>query len=409
MEDSALLAVIIFTIMTTIFVFAYYSYKDPVFQSAVLSYLRMLSSSELRFVILTWEQDQFKVGKEERHEIRSNLRQSNILWHDTKWHSGKLKILKKAYDLIKGMLYSCLLILRYDAKRIYTEGFPGAIIGHYLSKIVRRPHIIHTFEPHADYMAEAGVWKKDDWEYRLLKKLEVPIAIHAETIITGTSGYKELLSRNIEKDSIRVIPSCVDTTHYRFLAEKRRQIRLTLGLKDNDIVIVYLGKIGGMYMDEELFDFFKLCLSIKPEGFFFFLFTNGREELIRRRLGEYQIPDTRILFKYLSSEKVPDYLSAADIGFCAIRPIPNRRFSSPIKTGEYWACGLPILIPQGISDDYLIAQQEGIGFSFKNTKEITLEVMEKLKNLDRQEIARKGFRFRGLKRYRQEFFHIFRT
>ena len=393
--------------MNTIFVFAYYSFKDPVFQSAVLPYIKLTSSTQLNFILLTWERQEFQMDEIVKLQLRRDLQHCGITWYETSWHSGRLKILKKAFDMVKGLVYSMLLIRRHKAKKIYSEGFPGAIIGHYLSKMLRIPHIIHTFEPHADYMMEAGIWNQKSWEYRLLKNLEIPIANHAQHVITATKEYKNVLLERGAKSNICVIPSCIDTSFYQYLPRKREEIRSHMGLKSDQIVIVYLGKLGGMYMDEELFRFFNQCLQHASDKFFFFLFTNDPVEKIVQSLKFWKIPLSKVFFKFLAKDEVPCYLSAADIGFCGIRPIKSRRFSSPIKNGEYWACGLPTLIPQGISDDYIHAVEAYIGFTFNDVSEIDLSVLKSLKAIDRHTIQEKAFVLRGLARYKQTYLTIF--
>ena len=344
--------------MRPIFIFAYYSYKDPVFQSSVLPYFTKPESQEKRkIILLTWEQNQFELSDQEVGDIKRDLKEQDIFWYKVKWHSGRFKMLKKAYDFIFGFFFSFLLVLKYKVSVIYSEGFPGAIISHFVSLLSQRPHIIHTFEPHADYMADAGVWKRNSWEYLLIKYLEITIANYAKAIITATSAYKEILEKKGVNTKIVVLPSCIDTEVYKFSAQAREKIRTELNIKNDQVVITYLGKLGGMYMEEELFKFFSQCLQFNPEKFRFFLFTKIAHDSLKGYLQKYCISEKVLLCKYLKKEDVPAYLSASDIGFCAVRPIPSQRYSSPIKNGEYWACGLPIIIPEGVSDDFILVRE----------------------------------------------------
>jgi hypothetical protein len=41
--------------------------------------------------------------------------------------------------------------------------------------------------------------------------------------------------------------------------------------------------------------------------------------------------------------------------------VPSKRFGTPVKDGEYWACGLPIVIMPDISDDSQIVSDENAG------------------------------------------------
>jgi hypothetical protein len=84
---------------------------------------------------------------------------------------------------------------------------------------------------------------------------------------------------------------------------------------------------------------------------------------------------------------VKDYLSAADFAFATIKSTPIRLYCCPVKNGEYWASGLPILLEDGIGDDSDIIKSEGGGIilnkaraidSFKKMKDYLLVGREKL-------------------------------
>lgn len=389
--------------MHTVFVFAYYSYKDPVFQSAVLPYLKMVKQQGLRFALLTWEQEGHQLKDSEISHFSDELRSYNIIWHRTNWNSGSFKIFKKVYDFAKGLILSFFLIKKYKANKIYTEGFPGAVIGHYLSKITRRKHIVHTFEPHADYMRDAGVWLSTSWEYRLLKKLEIPIANHCEHIITATNSYKEILIERGATTNIWQIPSCIDFNEYQFNLLGRNQIRSKLKINDNQILIVYMGKIGGMYMEEEIFEFFSHCISLSPNKFHFLLLTNTKNSELQKFAAQFNIPSDLLHIFFVTKKEVPLYLSAADIAFCGVRPIPSQKHSSPIKNGECWACGLPVLVPKGISEDDVLAERHQVGKSFVEIKELSTNVITSLTLLDRTKIRNKTVLLRDIHQFRETF------
>lgn len=59
-------------------------------------------------------------------------------------------------------------------------------------------------------------------------------------------------------------------------------------------------------------------------------------------------------------------LSAADCGVVAIPPTPSQAFRTPVKTAHYWAAGLPIIIPVGVSDDHRIATDENTGVALRD-------------------------------------------
>jgi hypothetical protein len=121
-----------------------------------------------------------------------------------------------------------------------------------------------------------------------------------------------------------------------------------------------------MYMEEEAFRFFKCLIEDTRQSYKILILSHDNQEHIKAQLKAFGIPETHYVLKRALRTEVPDYISAADFGFVAVRQRPGKRFCSPIKDGEYWSCGLPLLIPDGISDDYLLAEEHNIGIRIKD-------------------------------------------
>ncbi|MEQ8925914.1 MAG: hypothetical protein RLO81_08885 [Fulvivirga sp.] len=378
-----------------ILVFAYYSVKDPVFQSAVLGYLRKLRLPPGQyFVLLTFENYRFPLTADERIDFDKQFADLGIVWVTQTWRSGLFKILKKLLDLIETLILGVRLIYKYKIGTIYSEGFPGAILSHYLSLITGKRHIVHTYEPHAEYMLEGGTWNSTDWEFKVLKKMERIVAKKANGLITGTSAYKAHIDGWGYSTEVHVIPSCIDTDLFRFYPDKRGNIRSEFSIADNEIVLVYLGKLGGMYMDDELFKFFRNCFE-SGNKFRFWIFTGDPHEEILSKFDKYSLPHHITLVRQLEPTEVPYYLSAADIGIVGVRPFPSKRYCSPIKTGEYWAAGLPVIIPRGIGDDFEIVESQNIGWVVNHLVDTYID-FHSLPLQSREYIRQVAIQYRGL-------------
>ena len=401
----------------TIFIFAYYSYADPLFQSAILPYFIGLNKMEsnLRFVLLTFEQEQFQLSKEKTEEVKNELLNENIIWYSTKWHSGRFKFLKKTYDILQSFLFSSFIILRYRVDKIYSEAFPGAVMSHWLSRLFRKQHLIHSFEPHTQYMLEAGVWNENSWEVKLLKKYEIKVAKSASHILTATQEMIQRLQNLNTSAKLIKAPSCVDTDLFKFSSKDRRKIRDQLGIGENDIVIIYLGKFGGMYMEEEIFSFFQELQKNQKLSFRFIILTGDDRMKLSSYISKFNLSEDKVYINKVSRDQVPGYLSASDYGFVAVRQYPGKRFCSPIKDGEYWSCGLPIIIPKGISDDYVYADREGIGIVIDDMSSTSIEKLgDKLvewRKMDRGELRQKCRSFaikdRSVDKFKKTYLDIF--
>jgi glycosyltransferase involved in cell wall biosynthesis len=55
-------------------------------------------------------------------------------------------------------------------------------------------------------------------------------------------------------------------------------------------------------------------------------------------------------------------MAAADFGLTPVKPVKTKRYCTPIKDGEYWAMGLPVVITKDISDDSEIIKANDIGY-----------------------------------------------
>jgi hypothetical protein len=54
-------------------------------------------------------------------------------------------------------------------------------------------------------------------------------------------------------------------------------------------------------------------------------------------------------------------MGLGDFALTPVRSVPTKRYCTPIKDGEYWALGLPVLINPDISDDSRIIAEARAG------------------------------------------------
>jgi glycosyltransferase involved in cell wall biosynthesis len=379
----------------TILIFAYYSYRDPVFQSAVLPYfINFPSAEKFRFVLLTFEHDKYPLTQAEKIRISQELSDHKIIWKQLRWRSGTFKPVKKIIDLVSCLVAGIRLTRSFNVSAIYSEGWPGSLLGYYLARLTGCKHIVHTFEPHADYMVEAGVWRESSWETKLLRWHENKVALHASIIFTATDLYiQKLKERGVREKVLHRVPSCVDLTHFKFSLEARNAIRDRHGIGSGEPVLVYLGKFGGMYMEEEAFEFFKLCQT--EINAWIMIVSPDDQGKISNLCSQYFLDTKRTLVTVLPRTEIPSYLSAADMGFVAVRQWPSKQYCSPIKTGEYLACGLPVIVPVGISDDGDKLKEAGLGILMKSLKKnaylaVIKEWAQWIKTMDPKEIRNRG-------------------
>ena len=75
-------------------------------------------------------------------------------------------------------------------------------------------------------------------------------------------------------------------------------------------------------------------------------------------------------------------MALGDFGICPVKPVPTKQFCTPIKNGEYWAMGLPVVITKNISEDSDIIKLNDIGYVLSElTNEEYMNAVLKIESL----------------------------
>ena len=249
---------------------------------------------------------------------------------------------------------------------LWARGSMAGAMAYRLHKRLHIPFVVESFEPHASYMHAAGVWTCYDPRYLLQHHWEQQQKKYAWKLLPVTHGYATRLKKEgVPVKRLHVLSCTVSAKTFAFSAEARRVRRKALGLSEKDILGVYVGKFGQLYLaPKEAAQFFASLRGAGLHALKLLILTPQVPSIIASELQRVGFSSSHYCLKKVAHQQVPDYLSAADFAFSLHRVLPPMRYISAIKNGEYWANGLPILLPKGVGDDYEIVTQEGGGVCF---------------------------------------------
>jgi glycosyltransferase involved in cell wall biosynthesis len=271
---------------------------------------------------------------------------------------------------------------------IIARGSPAGNIAYLLFKKTGIPFLVESFEPHAAYMLESGVWKKNGLRYKLQTYWEARQKQLADGIVTVSQNYRrQLQEEGVPAEKIEVAPCSVNAEMFGYSVSKRQLIRSRLNIPVSATVGIYLGKFGDIYFGAEAFPLFKAAFDFF-DHFQLILLTPNSQEWIRKQCAKEGIDMNKVHVLSVPHGDVPSYLSAADFAFSLIKPAPSKAFCSPIKDGEYWAAGLPVVLPEGIGDDASILKETGLGAIYDAQKNNILECYEHIQHLLNNERTR---------------------
>lgn len=243
------------------------------------------------------------------------------------------------------------------------------------------PLVVESFEPHAEYMIEAGEWSKSGLKAKTLNKAETLQKQKAKFILPLTEKYSQrLVYEGTQKSKLMVMPCCVDLNLFRFDEGDRNNVRAKLGISSDKIIGVYTGKIGGIYLEKEAIELFKRAGQFFKEKFHLLILSPERETW-RQELIKAGFSEGDFSVDFVPQYQVPKYLSAADFAFSLHKPTPSKKAISPIKNAEFWANGLPIMMPDGIGDDSEITRNQNLGVVVEDFDNINNAVFDKVEVL----------------------------
>ena len=273
-----------------------------------------------------------------------------------------------AFDFISFRKEILDIAIKYNSELLICRGSPAGSIGYYVHKKADIPFYVESFEPHAEYMLESRVWSKYNPKYILELYWEEKQKKYAEGLMPVANNYRQkLVLEGVDSSKIDVIPCCVELEKFMYKKDKRIVYRKKLNIRD-EVTGIYVGKFGGIYYNEEAFESFRIAFEYFNNNFKLIILTPDDQSRIRNRLLDIGLNKENFIVDSVQHSEVPSYLSAADFAFSLYQPSKSKRFLSPIKNGEYWANGLPIIMTKGIGDDSKIIDSEGGGvtFAFEN-------------------------------------------
>ena len=275
-------------------------------------------------------------------------------------------ILNKIEDFTRFPKELTRQIAEFKPDFMIARGAPAGALAYLVWQKTKLPFYVESFEPHADYMRESGVWRAYDPRYLFQRRWEKRQKQLALGLMPVAENYRQqLISEGVPAGRIVTVPCSVNAQAFGFDVAAHDRVRRRLGFTAADAIVgIYVGKFGGIYYDEEAFVIFRAAADHFGPVFRLIILTPDPEAEVRRKLAAVGLSREQVFVTKVPHAEVPAYLSAADFAFATIKPAPCRLFCSAIKIGEYWANGLPVLLPPGVGDDSAIVRAEGGGAVF---------------------------------------------
>jgi glycosyltransferase involved in cell wall biosynthesis len=360
----------------------YFGLREPLVQTQVLSYLREITKGDVDVSILTFEPDPKRNWTAEQIKAeKQKLASEGIEWNFLTYHK-RPSLPGTFYDVIAGAVYAFRFVKRNNTNVLHARTHIPVLMA-ILVKFFTNIKIIFDIRGLiAEEYIDAGVWKENSLQVRLIKYVEKLGLKHSDQIVVLTDRMKNYLVENKlkEPENIEVVPCCVNFSRIGDLDDQ----------KENRFELIYAGSTIGLYLLREMGQFFIELKKHKPDAFFRILTASPAEGLLKT-FGDLNIKPEDFSVQKVSPAEVPIYLKKAHIGISFRKPTFSQIAASPTKIPEYLACGLPVISNFGIGDMDEILETENVGICVRGFEKSQLgsAVAEVLEILEKDEISKK--------------------
>lgn len=346
-----------------VLVLTYWGYKEALISNFTIPYLKVLHEvdKDMKLFLFTLNKKEQQLSPEEIVQANKSLGKFNTQLLAYNFNKFGIKTLIKTAFLMPKLWW---FIRKNKITHIHSFCTTAGAFGYILKLFSRVTFILDSFEPHAESMVESNTWKEGGMAHKLLFYLEGKQANAADYVISLTEEMRVYAKKkyDVTIKNFYVKPSCIDTSKFdNPLFVKNPNYLKKLNLEDK-IIGLYAGKFGGLYLEGEVFDLIKAAYNKWGEQFQMLILGNAKDEYIQTKLVERNIPAHVIHKSFVATEDLPYYLGMADFALTPVKPTQSKRYCSPIKNGEYWTIGLPVIITKDISDDSDIIQSKNIGY-----------------------------------------------
>jgi hypothetical protein len=373
-----------------ILVITTHAIRDPLTEGLTLHFMKANAGPNIEFCLITFESSKLRPTNQEIVRMKDELKVTwNIQWHPCQFYEGSILSPKKFFSLIGSFLSLIKLHHQFKAEHAFAICSQAAAAFYLIRFFRRTPFSVYAFEPHAELMAEIGVWNKSGANFKVLNLFERRSALAARHIMTGTDAMMGILRSWGVKAQLHKVPTGSDEKIFRYDPIARREFR-TLWKAGEKVVVTYVGKFGGLYLSKELVLFFAAMYKQNP-NLFFMVLTPNDHQIIRGWFLENGIPDEAFTISLSPLAELTQRLSACDLGVIAYADVPSRKYCSPTKAGNYLMSGLPFIVQKGTSEDDLLAKKHRVGVVVEDFKESrakeSIENIRALLSENRAELA----------------------
>lgn len=338
---------------------------EPLGQSQVLKYLLGLAPF-YRQTLISFEK---RADLSQPAAIGQSrmVHDAGIHWIRLIYHKQP-PVLSTLWDAILGVMRGLSICLTRRIQVVHARGYVPALIALFLKRIIGAKFLFDMRGFWADEKVDGGHWSRKSLIYSITKRCERRFVESADAIVSltheGAKTIHELGYALRPETRVHVIPTCTDLSVFA-PGLKDRGLLLSLGLEGHRVVGC-VGSMSNWYLREQMLDYLKLLVQ-QMESLKILIVTREDQGRVRQDALKAGIPGDRLVVAEAEFSDMPEYMRLMDAGLFFIRVCFSKKGSAATKLGEFLACGVPVIINDGVGDSGWIVRTHDVGVVLADT------------------------------------------
>jgi glycosyltransferase involved in cell wall biosynthesis len=249
-----------------------------------------------------------------------------------------------------GALRLSAMLKREPPDVVHTHLFGANLVGRWAARLVRCP-VVSTYHD-ADYepVVRNGNPSLTPFKQRLLQLIDAATVVATRPRLVAVSEHvARSVRQRIRADDVHVIPNAVDTTVFRPDTERRKVVRVQLGVSTSTRVVACVGRMTAQKGQSTLIHAMAQ-IATAIDDCRLLLVGDGPDNSELRRLADRLGIENRVSFLGIRSD-VPDLLRAVDVV-----AVPSLHEGFGLVLIEALATGVPVVasntgpVPEIVND-----------------------------------------------------------
>ncbi len=319
-------------------------------RSQIWNYLCRLSAADVELTVLTWEPsgrgDSSWRQKAER-ELAQEAYACSVRWIRIR-RSARLGKLGVLWDGWRSSLIGLWVVVRYRITILHARSDVAMAMAWLIRRLTGAKTLYDMRGFWADERLDGGLWREGRL-YRMVRKWEDRWVQQADGVVVLTAAAAKILNGRFPQVPISVIPTAVDLKRFIPLPSEQHSTK--------GWTVVYSGSLGTWQALDEIVAFFLAVCRRLPESRLVIVTPEPAKRWYPRLLEHGLDASQLIVDMDPAPNTVARRIASADVGLACYRRIRSAAGCSPVKVGEYLACGVPVAVSAGIGDcDALLAR-----------------------------------------------------